>query len=74
MPLIPIEQIHNLRPNYDHEFPSKDRNLVECPDRLATVLNGMGYFCVSSHRQDCHTDYVFQRDPWEAEIVIRYKT
>jgi len=46
---------------------------VECPDRLTPVLNAMGYFCVSSYQQDCLIHYIFQRDPWESEIVIRAK-
>jgi hypothetical protein len=73
MPIITSEQILKLRPNYNDDFPSNDHNLVECPDRLATVFNGMGYFCVSSYNEDAHTHYVFQRDPWESEIVIRHK-
>jgi hypothetical protein len=74
MPIITIDQILNLKPGYDHDFPNHDRNVVECPDRITPVLNAMGYFCVSCHQHDSQDHYVFQRDPWESEIVIRPTT
>lgn len=45
--------------------------LVACNDKFAEVLRQMDYQCYEKYYQHGQWCYVFQRDPWEAQIVIR---
>lgn len=41
-----------------------------CRDRIARLLEGQGYECLEyyvSRGQQC---WVYQRDPWEAQVII----
>ena len=63
---ISCEQILRLEPTFDGSF-TKDKNKVQCHDKLTTVLNALGFFCIGVVG-NCYT---FERDPWESQITIK---
>jgi hypothetical protein len=71
MPIVTEEQVLAIEPGYDDDDLPYPGEVMPCNDKFAPVLRAMGYECYEiyfKHGQKC---YVFQRDPWEAEIVIR---
>jgi hypothetical protein len=70
MPIVTVEQVLAIAPGYDDDFPSHS-NTLPCPDKMAPVLEKMGYCCIEMYWQHAQTCYVFERDPWESQIVLR---
>ena len=42
-----------------------------CRDRMAAQLEKEGYECIEMYTQHGQRCWVYQRDPWDAEVVIR---
>ena len=68
--IVTEEQVLELKPSYTDDFPTHTTSL-KCPDRMAPVLEKMGYCCIEIYWQHAQTCYVFERDPWESQIVVR---
>ena len=74
MPTITLDQIMALAPSYDDDFPIHTKSSIKCPDPFAQVLEKLGYFCNWIEYRNGQSCYLFERDPWESEIVIRVGT
>jgi hypothetical protein len=70
MPIVTEEQVLALEAGYTDDFPSHTTSL-KCPDKMAPVLKKMGYCCIEIYWQHGQACYVFERDPWEAQVVLR---
>jgi hypothetical protein len=68
--IVTEAQVLELKPGYTDDFPARTTSL-RCPDKMAPVLEKMGYCCIEIYRQHCQICYVFERDPWESQIAIR---
>jgi len=44
---------------------------IQCPDPFSILLKKEGYICYEKYYHQGQWCYVFQRDPWDNEIVIR---
>ena len=71
MPIVTEDQILALEASYDIDFPTHGKSTIECPDKIAPVLEKMGYCCVSIEYRNAQECFVFERDPWESQIVVR---
>ena len=74
MPTITLSQILELKPSYDDDFPIHTKSSIKCPDPIAQVLEKLGYFCNSIEYRNDQSCYLFERDPWEAQISVRVGT
>lgn len=74
MPIITLKQIMDLKPSYDIDFPTHQKSAIECPDPIAQVLEAMGYCCNTIECRNGQSCYLFERDPWEAQISVRLGT
>jgi hypothetical protein len=71
MPIVTVDQVLAIAPGYDDDDLPYPGEPMPCNDKFAPVLRAMGYECYQHYFQHNQKCYVFQRDPWEAEIVIR---